>query len=188
MTLNNSTKLFLVIAVQLLVLWSIIFYKLVILHNGTLVVLAIKPVDPRDVFRGDYVTFKYDIADIDSYLLNESTKYKKGDTVYVVLNDTNTTYQMVERVVKEKPKTEELFLKGEVTAVNNPTANNNQDTFDNDRGGIEVRFGIEQFYIPEGTGSQADFAGHNMTAAVMVDSNGKAVLKQIYMDGKIWPY
>ena len=44
--------------------------------------LRIAPVDQRDLLRGDYATFQYDISNLDSYY-SRGEKIRNGDIVYV---------------------------------------------------------------------------------------------------------
>ena len=38
--------------------------------------------DPRDMFRGDYVTLRYDISTIPAWRTDGQSSYKRGETIY----------------------------------------------------------------------------------------------------------
>jgi uncharacterized membrane-anchored protein len=52
---------------------------------------------------------------------------------------------------------------------------------------LKIEYGIEQYFIPEGKGQTMNFMNKNVDAHVVVDKDGNSVLKQIYVDNKVWP-
>lgn len=169
MEMSTRTKFGLAIGLQLVIISSIIIFKLLILAGGTELLLPIKPVDPRDWLRGDYALFTYDISEFATELLKEK-KLQQGDSVYVTSPD--GFYQT--NVLKQKPTAENvIFIKGKVENVNSEK--------------VIISYGIEQYFIPEGKGQDINFQGKKCFAKVVVDKNGNAVLKQIYVDGALWP-
>ncbi|PJC47845.1 MAG: hypothetical protein CO034_01100, partial [Parcubacteria group bacterium CG_4_9_14_0_2_um_filter_35_11] len=63
--LTKQTKFIIAIAIQLVIIFSIIIFKMAVLTGGAEVLLRIEPVDPRDPLRGDYLTFQYKISNLD---------------------------------------------------------------------------------------------------------------------------
>lgn len=169
---TKPSKFILAIAFQVVVIFAIIIFKLSVLTGGIDLLLKIEPVDPRDLLRGDYVTFQYSISNTESYLAREK-EIKNGDTVYVVLRQYGK-YWSIEGVQKNKPSEENIFIKGSVAS-----------------GGFDARmhivYGIEQYFIPEGEGRNFSFRDKDAAARVAVDDHGNAALKQIYIDDKPWP-
>jgi len=88
---TKQTKFILAIALQVVIVFAIIIFKLSVLTGGTDVFLKIVPVDPRDLLRGDYATFQYDISNLDSYI-SGGQQIRNGDTVYVVLRQNGKYY------------------------------------------------------------------------------------------------
>jgi len=171
--LTKQTKFIIAIAIQLVIIFSIIIFKMAVLIGGTEVLLKIEPVDPRDPLRGDYLTFSYEISNLSSYLFNYSP-IKEGDTVYVPLKQQGKYWIAIFGVQKTKPVNEEkIFLKGKVSSVYGDRA--------------RIIYGIEYYFIPEGTGQDFIFWRREVAASVSIDENGNAVLKQIYVDDKPWP-
>lgn len=171
--LTKQTKFIIGIVIQLVIIFSIIIFKMAVLIGGTEVLLKIEPVDPRDPLRGDYITFSYEISNLDSYLFVYSP-IRKADTVYVPLEQRGKYWRAVHGIQKIKPIDEEkIFLKGKVFSVS--------------RDRIRVIYGIEEYFIPEGVGQDFPFWEHKAAARVSIDEKGNAVLKQIYVNDKPWP-
>lgn len=167
-------KFILAIMVQITIILVIVIFKLLILGNGTEILLHVTPVDPRSPLRGDYVTFEYDISRVSRYWGN-TIKPKNGDTVYVILSK-NTQYWMVKNIQLHQPtEADTTFIKGRVVS------GGEEDAYE-----LHIVYGIEQYYIPEGTGN-IDFGHKDVAAAVVVDENGNSVLKKLYLDKKPWP-
>ena len=183
---SSRSKFFFAVGIQVLILLTIIVYKMAILSGGVAVLLRIEPVDPRDPLRGDYVTFRFsNISSISSYY-TENESFANGETIYVSL-EKNGKYWTQEKASHKKP-TGGIFLKGKVISggkeghVNSLTPQTNRSS-----NTLRVEYGIENYFIPEGTGINFNFTSRNASAVVMVDENGSAVLKQLYIDDKPWP-
>lgn len=183
--ITKQTKLILAIALQVVIIFAIIIFKLFVLTGGTEVMLRIAPVDPRDLLRGDYVTFQYDISNLDSYY-SRGEQIKNGDNVYVVLRQSGK-YWVAQSVQKTKPTGSELFIKGKAESggMESQTDQFSYQRFDRSR--LHIVYGIEQYFIPEGKGQNFSFWNKEVAAMVAVDDNGNAALKKIYVDGKQWP-
>jgi len=186
MEITKQTKFILAIVLQILIIFGIIIFKMIVLTGGTEVLLKIEPVDPRDPFRGDYVTFRYDISNLDFYLFSNK-QIKNGDTVYVILQK-DKKYWTAQTVQKTKPTAEnQIFIKGKVVSGGSMSQ---AETFSHQRFSrpdLHVIYGIEEYYIPEGKARGFSFWNKEVVAKVSVDENGNAVLKQIYVDNKVWP-
>lgn len=171
--LTKQTKFIIAIVIQLVVIFSIIIFKMAVLTGGTEVLLRIEPVDPRDPLRGDHLTFAYKISNIDSYLFSYSP-VRDGDTVYVPLEQRGQYWIAVGGVKKTKPADEgKIFIKGKVSSSRGSR--------------IHIIYGIEDYFIPEGSGQGFTFWRQEVAAKISIDENGNAVLKQIYVDNKPWP-
>ena len=58
-------KFIIIVLFQVLLLVGIIAYRQYWVATGERVLLGTEPVDPRDIFRGDYVTLNYEISSLD---------------------------------------------------------------------------------------------------------------------------
>jgi len=110
----EKKKLFLLIGIfWLIIIIGFIAVKEFTLQTGEEVLLKTRPIDPRDLFRGDYVILNYEISTIDiSGLQKDVTDFKQNDKVYVSLNKVEN-YGVVSGVFINKPK-EGLFIKGTI--------------------------------------------------------------------------
>lgn len=174
MKFTKEQKLISAIFLQIFIIIAIVIFKLSILSGGTEILLQIEPVDPRDYLRGDYITFQYsDISRVS--IVKTAYSIRNGDDVFVELKKKDNFWE-VYFVSKNKPTGDKPFIKGKVI---------------NGEGGLlystmQISYGVEQYFIPEGKGAGVNF-GTNAYAKVMVDDDGNAVLKQVYIDGKPWP-
>ncbi|RMD67910.1 hypothetical protein D6817_00190 [Candidatus Pacearchaeota archaeon] len=186
MQATKQTKFILAIALQVFIIFAIVVFKMAVLAGGTEVLLKVEPVDPRDILRGDYARFQYDISDLNLYLF-DNQQVRNGDTVYVILRQ-NGKYWTAQKVQTTKPTADgQVFIKGRVASGG---LESQAEFFPRDRfQGFHVRvvYGIEEYYIPEGSGHGVDFWNAEAAAKVAVDANGNAALKQIYVNGKPWP-
>jgi uncharacterized membrane-anchored protein len=107
-----------------------------IVSTGTEVILETRPVDPRDLFRGEYVILRYAIEN--DPLVNEAISNNNlvtGDLLYVRLATDDRHIASVSGTSVVVPDfSNGLWIKGEVSAG-------------------RVRFpDIEQYFVPEGSG------------------------------------
>lgn len=170
--LTKEKKFLIAIGVQLIIIFTIIIFKVATLTGGTEVLLRIEPVDPTDPLRGDYITFQYTISSLNNYLFKYSP-IRSGDTIYIPLRQLGNYWTATYDIKKTKPLDDKIFIQGKVSRVSGSR--------------VTVIYGIEEYFIPEGAGRGFRFRGHELAALVSVDENGNAVLKQIYMDNKPWP-
>ncbi len=196
---NKTIQFVAAVALQAVVVLAIVVFKFSVLAGGTEILLHIRPIDPRDPLRGDYVTFQYDISEVSSYLVRNGETVRNSDTVYVALRQANR-YWIASGVYRTKPDEETLFIKGKVRSGGEAGAPDAVSILEGDAvfessparrfpggGMLRIAYGIEEYFIPEGAGRGFSFWGHDVAARVAVDENGNAVLKQLYVDGARWP-
>jgi len=75
----------LLILLQVVLLVGIIGYRTYWLASGERIILKTTPVDPRDIFRGDYVRLAYDISTLDLDKLGSGEQFHRMERVYVGL-------------------------------------------------------------------------------------------------------
>ncbi len=139
------------------------------LRYGVEVTLKTVPIDPRDLFRGDYIVLRYNISDIDRKKYAYYSNLKAGDTVYVTLNIENNQAE-IKSLFLRAPK-DQLFIKGKIKTVypNHWT----------------VDYGIESYFLPEGKGWPIENErGKGLTVRVSIDRFGNAVIKHLEKEGK----
>ncbi len=194
MKLSRERTFILLVAAQVFVVLALVAFKLSVVTSGTEVLLRVQPVDPRDPIRGDYVTFRYDVSSLPSSFLQDEY-VRTGDTVYVVLGDpargASGQYYSAVAATGEKPS-EGLFLKGVIESGGNLDSMMVPPTLDRLGSGIQsgtvrIRYGIEEYFIPEGKGQNFSFFQHEVGAKVAIDEQGNAVIRQLLVDGYPWP-
>ena len=177
-TLLNKplTRLVLVVALQFVVLLSVIGFKQYTVWTGETVLLKTQPVDPRDPLRGDYATVRYDISRID-------TRTVAGDDdvygeVYVELRAGTDGYWEAVAVHngRERAFDGTVLIKGNAGYSRSSSSGGN--TYD-------IKYGIEQVFIPEGSGGQIPASTRDTIVAVevKVDRFGNAVPRRFFVDG-----
>lgn len=193
MVLTRQIKFILAVALQLLVIAGIIMFKVSIVTGGQEVLLKIKPVDPRDFLRGDYVTFQYDISDIPLSYFSDPSSIRNGDTVYVPIERTASPYRIAAYGVAKDSSfmgtsRKRIFIKGKVadSSLGESDVRKGFIEFEYERK-VHIRYGIEEYFIPEGAGQNVNFWEKEVGAKVAVDEEGRAVLKQLYVNGELWP-
>jgi uncharacterized membrane-anchored protein len=160
------------VAAQLVILVGMIALRAVPLVFGQTVLVRVEPVDPRDLFRGDYVILSYGFSrvpqeGIDGLQENERRWSKlEGRTVYVPLvPDSNRVHWRAERITMVKPA-RGLFLKGHMERYGS------------------IKYGIESYYVQEGSGRVYEQAlrERHLTAELAVTSSGKAALRGLRIE------
>lgn len=151
------------------VILAFVAFKEYTLRTGDDVLLRTVPVDPVDMFRGDYVVLRYDISTIDITKLGQiGGVFIIGDTVYVSLRLDEQGVASATLVSKDRPR-EGLFIRGKVEDVRTET--------------LRVSYGIESYFVPQGTGRQIERQG-DMLVRITVDEFGNAVIRNVVIDGK----
>jgi uncharacterized membrane-anchored protein len=165
--------------VQALVLGWMIWDRAHLLSSGREIVLEVIPVDPRSLFRGDYVTLGYDIT---RFQIPEGAKpLKRGAVVYVTLQKGAGDRWQVAGWSAVPPATsgpDQIVLKGRVEYASAATPRS--------PGQATVSYGIETFFVPEGTGTELEklVGEKKLNALVAVGEDGTAAIKGLIVEGK----
>jgi uncharacterized membrane-anchored protein len=169
----GKNKSFLLIGIfWLIIIIGFIATKEFTLRTGKEVLLKTVPVDPRDLFRGDYVILHYEISRLDlNNIVADYTDFKIGDKVYVILKKENG-YGVASKIFMNSPKDGELFLKGVVKNVRDKR--------------LSVEYGIESYFVPEGKGREIERIreGKKLEVKVSIDRFGNAAIRSLLTDGK----
>ena len=167
--MSKRIGLILGVAVQLAVLIGMIALKAGPLLTGETVLLRVLPIDPRDLFRGDYVTLSYEFSQMKPGELPElgTLSYNnraewQGTTVYVSLVPEEDGKHWRKDKISTKPPASGKYLRGTLTSGN------------------RIAFGIESYYVQEGGGREFEDAarGHRLSAEAALAADGQAVLPQ----------
>ncbi|OCT12353.1 hypothetical protein A8709_31490 [Paenibacillus pectinilyticus] len=132
-----------------------------LLSHGKLIKLQLQPLDPRSLIQGDYVRLRYTISEPPIFHDNLDERTAKGK-IAVVLAPKGTTG--VYEFLRE-------YHEGESLATDEVRLNGNKAGYE----GID--YGIETFFVPEGTGR--DYEHNAKFAEVKVSASGDAILVRL---------
>lgn len=176
----------LVALLQIGFLASMIVGRAAVLRDGREVVLAVEPVDPRDLLRGDYVTLSYNISRLPASLFSEPPAEEGEEerrTVFVRLKpDEDGVFQPVAARYGQKPEgapaKDEVDIRGTT-----------RSRWDGGLHSMALRYGIERFYVPEGEGRaiESDLRERAFRMKVAVAKDGTAQIKSFH-DGETMLY
>lgn len=168
-----------VVAVQTAALIWMVWDRVTLINTGKEIMLAVRPVDPRSLFRGDYVILNPEIARIST---DQAPKgIQRNDTVFVVVQSApNGTWSYV-TVHKDLPKDlaeNRVALKARVKSVW-PDRNSG-------RTALRLRYGIESYFVPEGAGKALEkkVREGQIRAIVAVSQKGVAAIKGLEISGQ----
>lgn len=172
----------LAIGLQVLLLFGMVGRHMFTLQTGAPIMLKTAPVDPWDFFRGEYVTLNYEISTLNPQIVEmEGTPYKRSQALWVILQP-GDPYHTVVRVSPHPPVALAegmVALQGRVERVNEWDGGPQRPI-----GSVQIRYGIEQFYVPEGQGRDLETRLEQMSVLALVDRFGRAALSKVYLDGE----
>jgi uncharacterized membrane-anchored protein len=182
--LRNRLGLLVAATAQLGILGYIVADRIWLLKQGREIVLPIIPVDPRDLFRGDYVTLSFPASRIPSTLVETSTATPAAH-FYVTLDQGADGTWAPSRVTAKHPGTKsatQIVLK----ARERYTMMSNIFMSAGGRQNLDVLYGFERYYVPEGRGTRLENLAREKKLAIVlaVDARGNAAIKGINVDGK----
>jgi uncharacterized membrane-anchored protein len=158
-----------------------------ILRSGREARLEVVPVDPRDLFRGDYVVLNYRIGTV-NVPLDGATAFTRGQQVFVTLRpDTNNMSRAV-AISAERPAVsgDDIVISG---VVSSPSTCMQSDTGTIDcklgTRAVGVRYGLESYFVPEGEGKKIELTPKaQLEVVAAVAPSGQSAIKRLLIDGK----
>lgn len=163
-----------------LLAWTIVDRAL-LLKNGREVRLAVVPVDPRDLFRGDYVILSYPMSRLVSDEIDGDDDFDYYETIYVSVAEAPEGWQATS--IHRAPPQDGVFIKGFVESV-----------YVRDSCKVaapcteyQIAYNLEQFFVPEGEGRELETLRNDqrMSVDVAVAGNGRSALKRLLVDGEV---
>lgn len=155
-----------------------------ILRDGQEVLLRIRPIDPRDLLRGDYVRLDYDISRIKTDLIANTGPRKEtsdGETLVVRLKPGAEGFWEAQKAwfgaAEGAPADDEIDIRGSVDGGWTLASGAN----------VPVKYGIERFYVPEGEGIaiQNGLRERPFSMKVAVGPDGTAQIKALMDEGRM---
>ena len=164
----NFKRYFCIIAIAFCILsWQVIRMSLII-NLGQRVILEVEPIDPRDIFRGDYISLSLaiNVVSEDKFMFKPTVpvsdrRYirapnekdwervrRKQEPVYVTLKEMDNKVYGIDQVYDTEPETN-VFVIARVFNVHKQAGN------------VYLRFedGLKRYYIQEGIGTELENIG-----------------------------
>lgn len=164
--------------IQTLVLGWIVKDRIQLLRHGKEIVLPVEPVDPRSLFRGDYVILSFPASRLAGSLPGDRADLKRGDALHVVL-ERNTAGAWLPTAAGRQPPAGpstpgRLVLKARAQWIGGPGKD------------VTVRYGLESYFVPEGAGKELEkmVGKRQVQVMVAVDAKGNSAIKGLIVDGK----
>jgi uncharacterized membrane-anchored protein len=156
------------VAFQAAVMLGLIAQRVSVLWRGETVLVQVVPVDPRDLFRGDYVVLGYEFSRFSPggpRGFGGPQPVSEGQTVYAPLErDPDGRHWHSDGWTTQRPAGG-TFLRGQYH-------------------GGRVEFGIESFYVQEGKGKAYERAvrERKLWAEVAVTPDGGAAIRRLVIE------
>jgi uncharacterized membrane-anchored protein len=188
-------------ALQTAAIGWIVWDRISLLKNGREIVLPIIPVDPRSLFRGDYVILDYPVSAVAANLMSSTMKSARPANFYVTLKKTDGEWEPV--AFSEKPQASDanqITLKARMrygwseSTRRRPVAPSGTSTGSATATPVtppdlvyNVRYGIESYFVPEGKGLALEALAREkkLAAVIAVDARGNSAIKGLMIDGKL---
>jgi uncharacterized membrane-anchored protein len=181
--MSTSRKTLLALAAialaQTAVLAWMVVDRIQLLRSGREIVLSVAPVDPRDLFRGEYVRLDYVAARV-PLAPADGEPVKRGEKLYVTLEKSaEGEWRPVEmsRALKGEDNPSRIVLKARAL-WDAPVYNT---------WGATVRYGIESYFVRQGDARKLEELARERKLAVLVavGKDGTAAIKGLIIDGKL---
>jgi uncharacterized membrane-anchored protein len=168
--------------------------RIQLLRTGRELILPIIPVDPRSLFRGDYVILTYDASTVPAALIPPELTAARPASFYVTFARSADQWRPVAVSATAPPpaadrvtvKARPLYGWHETTRPQAATATANGTAEPPREKALAVRYGIESYFVPEGSGKplEALAATKKLAAVIAVDTRGNAAIKGLMIDGQ----
>jgi uncharacterized membrane-anchored protein len=164
---------------QAALLSSLVLDRALLLARGTEIRLSVRPVDPRDLFRGDYVVLAYALSQVRTDETAGEDRFATGEPIYVSLQNVGGTWTPVG--LHRAPLEDSLSIKGTVTGAQDGDGCRTPCRI------YDVDYGLEQFFVPEGEGRALENLRNDerLEVDVAVGADGRAALRRLLVDGVV---
>jgi uncharacterized membrane-anchored protein len=151
-----------------------------ILSRGQEVTLVTQPVDPRDLFRGDFVVLGYEIGTLDLRVLPGDHRFRRNEPVWVTLApDAEGIARPVRVDAARPPQAAGPVIRGRVTSAIGCSGTGECTS-------LRVAYGLESYFVPEGEGREIERARNARLTRIVasVAPDGRAAIKRLLIDGR----
>lgn len=158
--------------IQILLVATPLAERIGVHMSGREVTLAMRPVDPRDLLRGDYVIVNLEINRIEPELFAKGEALSRGDIAYVALEADAEGIARPVRVSGKPPQDGRLAIRGRIAS--SPSSP-----------GVAMDYGLDAFYVPEGAGRAIErIDAGQLRLVIALTKQGKSAPLRITLDGK----
>lgn len=169
---------FVVVLAQAVFLLSWAGYHEWVRSGADVILVKGRPVDPRDLLRGDYMILGYEISVLPASVIKADigkSSFKIGEEIWVLLEKRGAYHEIV-AAGREK-----------LSAGANQTLARATVTYPGiggTSGGTRVEYGIERFFVPEGKGTPRF---QKMEVELSVSGAHRLYIRRVLLDGKAYP-
>jgi len=172
---NYAIAVLIVATAQTAALSWIIASRISLINSGQEIRLNIVPIDPRSLFRGDYVILNYEISALDTEKLAGDDAFKRNAPIYVTLRRDADGNWMAANLSKKMAAVKDegkAVIRGKVRSSGKK---------------LRVNYGIESYFVPEGEGKRLENLARDKKLAVLVaiGASGEAAIKGLLIDGEL---
>ena len=157
-------KQWLLISTVILLQLSILGYQVLsndkLLSEGKVITLELAPVDPRSLIQGDYVRLQYQIGTV------ELSEERNKGRAYLLLKENEVGIYQTTKILNRKIDPTKISLAADEVII---TGKYN--------GYDQIIFGIESYFVPEGTGLEVE--RNAKFAKVAVSKKGDSILLSV---------
>lgn len=158
--------------VQIALLMLPLGERLIVHATGTEVTLALRPVDPRDLLRGDYVILNPDIARIDAALAEGVADLDVGDEVWTVVTPDEAGVFRPVAVRATAPEDGRVALKGRIEG--------------RAADALSIDYGLTAFFVPQGRGLEIErLPQDEVQLVVAVTQDGRSAPLRLLHQGRV---
>jgi len=201
MTKRFGISLLVLVIAQSLFLGAMIWDRATLLSSENLVTLKTRPIDPRDIFRGDYVILNYEINFLEIGKIGGDTDFSSGDKIYVELAPEDETWTAIAawRASPSEPGNNKIirgrvgYISAERSIQSAPDSETAEDTNSALRdvpcptcSTVNVTYGIESYFVPEGEGRELEKERNAgaLTIDVALGKDGTAAIRRLRINGE----
>ncbi|MDP4164343.1 MAG: GDYXXLXY domain-containing protein [Bacillota bacterium] len=171
---NRAKQLLVACSLPVLILLGMCVTPLYTILYGKEIILQTKPIDPSDMFRGDYVSLRYEAEEVPKSLVESAVLKAANDgqtnfKVYVNLEKKGAVYTP-SKVTLKKPD-HGVYLNGNFSYMTPP---------DDQRDVAFIEYSLDKYFVPDNTGTKWEQnATKGAVWAKVKVNNGYAVLTGI---------
>jgi len=182
--MRHRKKFVFAVALQIAILLVMMGMKWSTAAFGTKILLKTAPVDPWDMFRGDYVILSYEISELDlSKVPVDKNDFHQNETVYVQLKKQGK-YWTAASISHRRPDAGSLAIKGKVRLYMEPQDTRKLEGSRENKELLILDYGIESFFVPQHQGKEIEQERRSLEVEASVDRWGNSALVRLLIDGQ----